>query len=230
LHTRLDRAVALAAVLTAGAAVSSPVLAADIINQGPAPLLYETPPQQSQNLFAGWWLGGTLGGAAANFDFSQSSDSIDANGMLGGVIGGYNWQNGPIVIGLEGDILGARVSGSRPFNSGANVAKPDINALADLRLRAGINVVPQVMLFVTGGGAWADIDLPVNGPGGGSGNGSFFGWSVGGGAEVAFTRNWSARFDYQFTDFNSDIVSYPGDDVKYDPDVSTYRGSLIYRF
>jgi hypothetical protein len=25
-------------------------------------------------------------------------------------------------------------------------------------------------------------------------------------------------------------VSYPGGDVKYDPDVNTYRGSLIYRF
>jgi len=86
------------------------------------------------------------------------------------------------------------------------------------------------MLFVTAGGAWADINLPVSGPGGGSGSGSFYGWSVGGGAEVAFNPNWSARFDYQFTDFNSDTVSYPGGDVKYDPDVNTYRGSLIYRF
>jgi outer membrane immunogenic protein len=150
--------------------------------------------------------------------------------VLGGVTGGYNWQNGPIVIGLEGDVLGAGISGSGRFNSGANVANPNIDAMADLRLRAGVTVVPQVLLFVTGGGAWADVDLPVNGPGGGSGSGSFFGWSVGGGAEVAFTRNWSARFDYQFTDFDSDTVSYPGGDVKYDPDVSTYRGSLIYRF
>jgi hypothetical protein len=43
-----------------------------------------------------------------------------------------------------------------------------------------------VLLFVTGGGAWGDVDLPVSRPGGGSGSSSFFGWSVGGG-EVAFT-------------------------------------------
>ena len=230
MRTRFDQAVALAAVLTASAAVSSPVLGADVINQGPAPLLYETPPSASPDLFAGWWIGGTLGGATANFDFSRSSDTIDGSGVLGGVTGGYNWQNGPIVIGLEGDVLGAGISGSGRFNSGANVANPNIDAMADLRLRAGVTVVPQVLLFVTGGGAWADVDLPVNGSAGGSGSGSFFGWSVGGGAEVAFTRNWSARFDYQFTDFDSDTVSYPGGDVKYDPDVSTYRGSLIYRF
>jgi outer membrane immunogenic protein len=230
LRTRCDQALVFAAVLAASATVSSPVLSADVINGGPPPLLYETPPPVSPDLFAGWWIGGTLGGATANFDFSQSSDTIDASGVLGGITGGYNWQNGPIVIGLEGDVLGAGISGSGRFNNGANVASPDINAMADLRLRAGVTVVPQVMLFVTGGGAWADVDLPVSGPGGASGNGTFFGWSVGGGAEVAFSKNWSARFDYQFTDFDSDTVSYPGGDVKYDPDVNTYRGSLIYRF
>ena len=102
--------------------------------------------------------------------------------------------------------------------------------MLNLRVRAGVTVMPQVLLFVTAGVAWADVDLPINGPGGGSGDGTFFGWSVGGGAEVAINPNWSARFDYQFTDFDSDTVSYPGGDVKYDPDVNTYRGSLIYHF
>jgi outer membrane immunogenic protein len=229
LRTRFDRAVAFAAVLSAGAAVSSPVLSADIVNGAPPPLLYEAPPM-SPDLFAGWWIGGTLGGGTANFDFSQSSDSIGASGVLGGVTGGRNWQNGPVVIGLEGDALAAGINGNERFNGGANVAEPDIDAMLNLRLRAGVTVTPQVLLFVTAGGAWADIDLPVNGPGGASGSGSFFGWSVGGGAEAAFSRNWSARFDYQFTDFDSKSVSYPGGDLKYDPDVSTYRGSLIYHF
>jgi outer membrane immunogenic protein len=219
-----------AAALLASAAVSSPVLSADVINAGPPPLLEEAPPPVSPALFAGWWIGGTLGGATANFDFSQSSTAVESSGVLGGITGGYNWQNGPIVIGLEGDLLAAGISGSERFNHGANTANPDIDAMADLRLRAGVTVVPRVLLFVTGGVAWADIDLPVNGPGGGSGDGTFFGWTVGGGAEVAINPNWSARFDYQFTDFDSDTVSYPGGDVKYDPDVNTYRGALIYRF
>lgn len=200
-----------------------------MVNPGPPPLVYEAPPV-SPNLFAGWWIGGTLGGATANFDFSQTGADIGASGVLGGVTGGWNWQNGPIVIGLEGDALAAGINGSQSFNGGANIAQPDIDAMLNLRLRAGVTVAPQVLLFVTAGGAWADVDLPIKGPGGASGSGSFFGWSVGGGAEAAFSRNWSARFDYQFTDFDSNNVSYPGGDVKYDPDVSTYRGSLIYHF
>jgi outer membrane immunogenic protein len=229
LRIRFDPALALAALLTASAAVSTPVLAADIVNGGPPPLLYETPPI-SPDIFAGWWIGGTLGGATANFDFSQTGADIGASGMLGGVTGGWNWQNGPVVVGLEGDALAAGISGSERFNSSANVAQPDIDAMLNLRVRAGVTVVPQVLLFVTAGGAWADVDLPISGHGGASGNGSFFGWSLGGGAEVALNPNWSARFDYQFTNFGSDTVSYPGGDVKYDPDVNTYRGALIYRF
>jgi hypothetical protein len=46
------------------------------------------------------------------FQFLQSGDAIDSRGVLGGITGGYNWQNGPIVIGLEGDVLGADISGS----------------------------------------------------------------------------------------------------------------------
>ena len=102
--------------------------------------------------------------------------------------------------------------------------------MADLRLRAGYAIRPHVLVFATFGGAWANADLPVTGPGGGSGSADFFGWSVGGGAEVALNPNWSARFDYQFTDFNSEKVNYPGGRLNYDPDANTYRGSLIYRF
>ena len=58
----------------------------------------------------------------------------------------------------------------------------------------------------------------------------FFGWSVGGGAEVAINQNWSARFDYQFTDFDTESVAYPGGKLKFDPDMNTYRGSFIYHF
>ena len=134
------------------------------------------------------------------------------------------------MLGVEGDILAADVSGSRNFNSGLNRVSPSIDAMADLRLRAGVAIRPQVLLFATFGGAWANADLPVTGPGGGPGSADLFGWSVGGGAEVALNPNWSARFDYQFTDFNSELVNYPGGRLKLDPDSDTYRGSLIYRF
>jgi outer membrane immunogenic protein len=183
-----------------------------------------------QDVFEGWYLGGTVGGATVTFDGLPSGGSVDTSGVLGGVVGGYSWQSGPFVVGVEGDLLAADISGNGAFDGGLNRAHPNIDAMGDLRLRAGYTITPQVLLFGTFGGAWASADLPVTGPGGGSGSADFFGWSVGGGAEVALTQNWSARFDYQFTDFNSETVNYPGGKIDYDPDASTYRGSLIYRF
>jgi outer membrane immunogenic protein len=228
MRTRLNQALALAAVLTASATASSPALSADL-PPAPLPPIYGEP-LPPQNVFEGWWLGGTLGGAAVSYDFSPDSGQIDSNGIVGGVVGGWSWQSGPVVLGVEGDILAADVSGSRHFNGGANQANPSIDTMADLRLRAGYAVTPRVLLFGTFGGAWANADLPVNGFGGGSGSADFFGWSVGGGAEVALNPHWSARFDYQFTNFDSEKVNYPGGSVTYDPDANTYRGSIIYRF
>ena len=223
------RQFAVAAVLMVGAAAPGVAQAADVYNAPPPPA-FDVPPPPPQDLFAGWFIGATLGGATADFDFSETSGVIDASGFLGGVTGGYNWQNGPIVIGLEGDVLASDVSGDRRFNGGLNQANPSIDTMADVRLRAGVTVVPQVLVFATLGAAWADASLDITGPGGRSKDGTFFGWSVGGGAEVALSSNWSARFDYQFTDFDSETVSYPGGDVNFDPDMSTYRGSLIYKF
>ena len=230
MRTRLNQAVALIAVLTAGATASSPGLSADLNNLPPPPALAYAPPPPPDTLFAGWWVGGTIGGATANYDFTGNNSDIETSGFVGGGIGGWNWQNGPIVIGLEGDVLGGDVSGSRRFNAGANKASAEINTMADLRLRAGVAVTPQVLLFATAGGAWANANLPVTGPGGASRDGTFFGWSVGGGAEVAINQNWSARFDYQFTDFDTESVAYPGGKLKFDPDMNTYRGSFIYHF
>jgi outer membrane immunogenic protein len=229
MRTRLHQAWPLVAGLAASATASSPILAADL-PPPPLPPVYGEAPLPPQDVFEGWYLGGTVGGATVTFDGLPSGGSVDTSGVLGGVVGGYSWQSGPFVVGVEGDLLAADISGNGAFDGGLNRAHPNIDAMGDLRLRAGYTITPQVLLFGTFGAAWASADLPVTGPGGGSGSADFFGWSVGGGAEVALTQNWSARFDYQFTDFNSETVNYPGGKIDYDPDASTYRGSLIYRF
>lgn len=227
MRMRSNHARALASVLTASFAASSPVSAADL-PPPPQPQVYDAAPPQ--DVFEGWWLGGTIGGATVNYNLAPSGGGTDSSGIVGGLVGGYSWQSGPWVVGVEGDIMAADVSGNGQFNSGVNQFSPSIDTMADLRLRAGIAVMPQVLVFATFGGAWANADLPVSGPGGGAGSADFFGWSAGAGAEVALNPNWAARFDYQFTDFNSETVTYPGGDLDFDPDASTYRGSLNYRF
>ena len=111
MRTRLHQALAFIAVSTASATASSPVLSADL-PPAPLPLAYQQAPQPPQNVFEGWYLGGTVGGATVNYDLAPASGSVDTNGVLGGVVGGLSWQSGPIVLGIEGDFLGADVSGS----------------------------------------------------------------------------------------------------------------------
>lgn len=228
MRMRLHQVVAVAAVLTAGATVSSPVFSADLYDMPPA---YDVAPVPSQNVFEGWYLGGTIGGASVSYDLSPASpSSVDSSGVLGGAIGGYSWQYGPFVVGVEGDFLATDIDGSRKYNGGLNKVSPGIDTMADLRLRAGYAIKENVLLFGTFGGAWANADLPISGPGGGFDDATFFGWSVGGGAEVALSPKWSTRFDYQYTDFNSKTVSYPGGKATFDPDANTFRGSVIYHF
>jgi outer membrane immunogenic protein len=229
MRTRLNQAFALVAVLSASATASSPASAADL-PPAPLPPIYDQAPLPPQDVFEGWWLGGTIGGATVNYDLAPAGGTADTSGILGGVIGGYSWQSGPFVVGVEGDLMAADISGSRRLNGGMNQLNASIDTMADLRLRAGVAIRPQVLVFATFGGAWANANLPVTGIGGGPGSADFFGWSVGGGAEVALSPNWSARFDYQFTDFNSQSVNYSGSKINFDPDANTYRGSLIYRF
>ena len=62
MRTRLNQALGLIAVLSASAMASSPVLSADL--PPPAlPPIYDEAPLPSQDVFEGWWLGGTIGGA-----------------------------------------------------------------------------------------------------------------------------------------------------------------------
>jgi outer membrane immunogenic protein len=222
---RLYQAAVVIAVLTAGTTASSPVLSADLYEP-----YYDAAPIPDQDVFEGWWLGGTIGGASVSYDVAPASGSVSSNGVVGGVVGGYSWQHGPYVLGVEGDFLATDVSGGRHFNAGRNKVNTSIDTMADLRLRAGYTITPNILLFGTFGGAWADADLSINGPGGGIRETTFFGWSAGGGAEVVLNPNWSARFDYQFTDFDSETLTYPRGKQTFDPDANTFRGSMIYRF
>src|ERR1700682_6265521 len=122
MRTRLNQALALAAVLTAGATASSPALSADLPPEALPPVYGE--PLPPQNVFEGWWLGGTIGGATVNYDFAPASGQIDSNGILGGVVGGWSWQNGPVVVGVEGDFFGADISGSRHLHNGGRAGHP----------------------------------------------------------------------------------------------------------
>src|SRR3970040_1689413 len=126
MRTRLNQAWALAAVLLASATASSPASAADL-PPPPLPPIYNEAPLPPQDVFEGWWLGGTLGGATVTYDLAPAAGTGDTSGILGGVVGGYSWQSGPFVVGVEGDLMAADINGSPRFNSRLNQGHPTIH-------------------------------------------------------------------------------------------------------
>ena len=82
--------------ITATTLATGTALAADL-PRGPAP--YYAPPPAVYN-WQGFYIGGNLG-----YQWGKVSNSAgNPAGLLGGVQGGYNWQNGQWVFGVETDL------------------------------------------------------------------------------------------------------------------------------
>ena len=192
--------------------------------------------------WSGWQVGALLGYGYADTSFAvggselladgtdltASGFSYGADGILGGVMVGWNWQYGDFVFGAEGDWVGSNLTASQKF--GDNTVDASVDWMAGVRGRAGVLVAPDLLLFGTIGYGWAGIDLPVAGPYGGPGSDTFSGWQFGGGGEYRFTENWSARLDYLYTDLDAQTLNYSDTSVTYDPDIHTVRGALVFKF
>ena len=137
-------------------------------------------------------------------------------GAVGGLQAGYNWQFSPTwVAGIEGDISWASLADHRTNNplsvAGVPVAGNSVSMsantqwLSSVRGRLGF-VGWNTLWYVTGGGAWANVEYAATsfvGPGGilnsvTSFNTTKTGWVVGGGAEWMATTNILLRVEYLY--------------------------------
>lgn len=147
------------------------------------------------------WTGGYIGiNAGYGFgssDWSGFAADADPSGGLVGLTLGYNWQAGPWVFGLEGDIAWSGMKGNF-----ANAACPlgcevKNQWLGTARGRLGY-AMDRFMPYITGGAAFGDVRTTVNGfANGGDTN---VGWTIGGGIEGALAPNWTAKLEYLYVD------------------------------
>ena len=103
--------------------------------------------------------------------------------------------------------------------------------MADLRLRAGVAIRPQVLVFATFGGAWAECRPAGYRPR----RRVAAARTCSAGAWAAAPKSPSIRIGAPGSTTNSPTSipsrsNYPGGTLKLDPDSDIYRGSLIYRF
>ncbi len=144
--------------------------------------------------------------------------AINGSGVTAGGQVGYNFQVSPLwLLGLEADINYTDLSRSRtvfvppPGAPGTFVTSTfESKWLATVRGRLGILAGPTLLLYGTGGAAFADVkttDLAFFAVDGSTNAASASttrtGWTAGAGAEWGFATNWSAKIEYLYVDLGS---------------------------
>ncbi|WP_413988000.1 outer membrane protein [Labrys okinawensis] len=237
LHATTVLVVAFAGILAAGTGTSA--VAADLALKPSEPAAVVTPFDWTGpyvGLHAGYGWGrehddlSTLAGAPPPVVIIPPlADHFDANGFIGGAHAGYNYEfPSQFVIGVEGDIDYSDLNGSQRFTTPAPGGKMKFNTdwQASARLRAGY-AIDNLLLYVTGGAAFAGAQVKVNGP---SDDNNHVGWTVGGGVEYAFTPNWIGRVEVRYSDFNKERYSTSFGKVRVDFNETTATLGISYKF
>jgi outer membrane immunogenic protein len=198
-------------------------LAADLPMAAPA---YVPPPIYN---WTGFYIGGHVGGGwgdSSSIELAPGSASFptgtvftkdNLSGPLAGVQGGFNWQIGGFVLGVEGEYTAMGLSGTETTISAVNrfddivAARTKSLELVTGRIGYAVN---NWLIYAKGGGAWSSGDTSGQGF---LANGTLFetttshvsrnGWIAGGGFEWGFAPAWSAKFEYNHVDLGSTIIT-----------------------
>jgi outer membrane immunogenic protein len=235
-----------AAVAIAGLAASAGVGAASAADIGTVPYgktpAYVVPAYDWSGGYAGlnagfgWGKLSDTAGLGAPSLFTDNA-RLNMNGVLGGAQIGYNLQMQNWMVGLEADLQGANQKSSHSFTCRAGVCTPTINfgafvfrgpavsatssqkldLFGTVRGRAGIALIPEVLLYATGGFAYGQVHTDTTLAGAVRQQNYNPGWVVGAGVQGALGGGWSVRLEYLYLDlgkvsgvFNSSIVAAGG--------------------
>ena len=204
------------AVLTSGA------MAADLARPVKAAPAIAAP---AASTWEGAYIGGNVGYAWGHSDNVNSDDEGDfdlSGGSIGGQIG-YNFQlSDSLVLGVQGDLQWANVTGDYDDNHIIDTINWDGAVVARLGLDAG-----QFMPYVLGGVAfanstrtpsWDDADTETH-----------TGWTVGAGVEAKVSDQLSAFVEYRYADYGQETYNF-GDDPVVDLTSSSVRAGVNFHF
>lgn len=131
------------------------------------------------------------------------TDTGAASGAIAGGQIGYNYQTGPYVFGVEGELgTGFLFSQARCLSQAVSICSTDTDLLATLTARLGY-ATGNVLVYGKAGAALANNSYTVSGafyPGQFTGSQVMTGWTLGGGVEVALTPQVSAKVEYSYLD------------------------------
>src|ERR1700730_13911392 len=146
--------------------------------------------------WAGPYLGGNLGYNWGRVDNNPTKPS----GVFGGLQGGYNWQSGALVFGVEGDL---QVNGAEDTFAPWKFSNPWFGTV---RGRVGY-AFNNILFYGTARLAFGELRAETFGL---SESHTNVGWTAGVGAEFGLVQNWTAKIEYLYVDLASDNFTITG--------------------
>jgi len=178
-----------------------------------------------------------------DFNFSDISRSLHNPKPKGGVFGfggGYLWQYGAWVGGLEVDYGFSNEKEDQGFrcetitvrsqigSCGGTVVHSKIDALGSARARAGYLFTPNLLAYGTAGLGWGRSELNIVGF---DAKPTLFGWVAGGGLEYKLFEHVRIRGEYLHYDFGSTSYAFqPFGTLNFKTTDDVVRGALIWSF
>lgn len=158
---------------------------------------YNKPYTVNQPLNSYSWAGPYLGGNIGYQWGSVGGAPASPSGVAGGIQGGYNYQSGSLVIGLEADI---QISDANDRFASYKFSNPWFGTVRG-RLGYAMN---NILVYATGGLAFGELRLDAPN---GSQSYTNTGWTIGAGVEVGIYQNWTAKVEYIYVDLARDNFS-----------------------
>jgi len=162
-----------------------------------------------------WGRSNHISGDAGTFGFNITG-GYNVNGGIIGAEYGCQWQNGTFVFGTESDFSWTSARGGAnniaPFAT-TSVSSTEQHWLSTTRLRAGVLVTPDLLIYATGGIATARVEMTVDATVVGNGilseTRTRWGWTAGAGMEYLLGNGWSAKLDYLYVRLNDKEYNNP---------------------
>ena len=154
--------------------------------------------------WTGWY-----GGASLGYGSISSGDTFDGSDAIGGLMGGYRYDFGTWVGGVEADYDWANISMD-------NLADASLDSVYRLKLQAGADL-GKTFLYGTAGIARGTVSF----------DGTDYasnGWVAGVGADYAINEKWLVGGEVLYNQFDNFA------NTNIDGDLTTIKARVAYRF